>query len=163
MGAPTPIPAPARLPPAPEPWVAAYVGLPYRERGRTPRGVDCWGLLCVVEAEQFGVVLPGFEGLGYRDFGPGGAQGGNRAARNEALAGFMAAHMAGWREIAERDVVAGDAILLRQLGHPVHCGVVVAWSWFLHIEEGVDAACEEWTGIKWRNRVVAFYRWEGAA
>lgn len=148
------------LPPAPEPWVADYVGTPYDERGRTRNGVDCWGLLCVVKAERFGVMLPAFEGLGYHDFAPGS---GDRAARNEALAAFMASHMAGWRAVREADLIAGDAILLRQLGHPVHCGVVVARGWFLHIEEGIDAACEEWIGIKWRNRVVGFYRWEGAA
>ena len=26
-------------------WVRDYVGIPFRERGRTPEGADCWGLV----------------------------------------------------------------------------------------------------------------------
>lgn len=39
-------------------WLNKYVGLPYREGGRDERGVDCYGLLKLVYAKEYGEELP---------------------------------------------------------------------------------------------------------
>ena len=39
-------------------WVNNYVGLHYEVGGRTKSGVDCYGLLCLVYREKFGIELP---------------------------------------------------------------------------------------------------------
>lgn len=146
-------------------WGADYIGLPYDDRGRIRSGIDCWGLLCLVSLERLGIVLPAFDGLGYRDFAPGESE----RARAVALARYMAEHMRGWQRVPAdpRDPATWpllrecDAIHLTTLGAPIHCGVVLAPPWFLHVEEGIDSCIEDWTGIRTARRVAGFYRWEG--
>ena len=146
-------------------WAGGYIGLPYKDRGRTRDGLDCWGLLCLVSAERAGIALPAFDGLGYRDFAPGQSD----LARARALAAYMAEHMRGWTRLPVRpdDRAAwpllreGDAIHLTTMGAAIHCGAVVAPPWFLHVEEGIDSCVENWTGIRTARRVAGFYRWEG--
>lgn len=147
-------------------WAAEYIGLPYAERGRTRAGLDCWGLLRLVTAERFGIVLPAFDGLGYRDFGADDSL----LARARALAAYMAEHMQPWDRLPVKSderatwmaLREGDAIHLKTAGQPIHCGVVVAAPWFLHIEEGIDSCVEDWTAIRTARRVAGFYRWRGS-
>jgi hypothetical protein len=39
-------------------WAAKYIGLPWASGARGPREMDCWGLLCCVNRDQFGIELP---------------------------------------------------------------------------------------------------------
>lgn len=146
-------------------WAAGYIGLLYKDRGRTRDGLDCWGLLCLVKFEREGIVLPPFDGLGFRDFGPDDKP----LARARALAAYQTEHMRGWMPLPVKAddratwplLREGDAIHLTTMGAPIHCGVVVAPPWFLHVEEGIDSCVEDWTAIRTARRVAGFYRWEG--
>lgn len=44
-------------------WVAYYLGLPYKKKGMDRAGLDDWGLLRMIQAEQFGRALPSYMGL----------------------------------------------------------------------------------------------------
>lgn len=44
-------------------WAAQYIGFPYLEGGRGAGGVDCWGLLCLVYAQEFHTILPLIPGV----------------------------------------------------------------------------------------------------
>ena len=44
-------------------WAAKYIGLPYAPNGRSKAGVDCWGLLVLVYAAEWGIVLPDIPGI----------------------------------------------------------------------------------------------------
>lgn len=44
-------------------WILNYLRLPYAPGGRDHRGVDCWGLLRLVYAEQLGIELPLLPGI----------------------------------------------------------------------------------------------------
>jgi hypothetical protein len=42
--------------------VRAYVGIPFRERGRDHNGCDCWGLVAWCSASAFSLELPSLDG-----------------------------------------------------------------------------------------------------
>ena len=39
-------------------WLNRYVGIPYKPGGRTREGVDCYGLLVLLFANEYGINLP---------------------------------------------------------------------------------------------------------
>ena len=134
-------------------WVNAYVGLPFRAHGRDRDGVDCWGLVRLVLADQFGTRLPSYAG-GYAS-----------VEDAEDIGRLIRGEMGPWREIVPGQEQAGDVVLMRLMNQPMHVGVVVAPSseggWMLHIEDGIDACLEPYDGAKWRRRVLGLYRHGG--
>lgn len=40
------------------PWAKEFLGIPYRNMGRTRKGADCWGLIVIFYEEYYGVSLP---------------------------------------------------------------------------------------------------------
>lgn len=130
-------------------WAADYIGIPYLSGGRDRSGVDCWGLIRLVWAEQFGHELPRYEGADYS--GPDSAAG---------IAGDAQAYAAGFRPVEPGQEQAGDGILLRLMARPIHVGLVIAAGRMLHIEEGAGSVIEPYTSIRWAKRVQGFYRHE---
>jgi cell wall-associated NlpC family hydrolase len=146
---------------APPVWVAQYIGLPWRKLGRAAfdwrhrrfhpesAGVDCWGLVRLVLKEEFGIEVPEYAGTGLYD----------TAAERAELGQIISGGRGPWREVTRGHEEPGDGILLRMLGHPIHCGLVAAVGWMLHIEEGIDSCLERYDGLKWARRIEGFYRW----
>jgi cell wall-associated NlpC family hydrolase len=48
-------------------WAAKYVGLKHEVGGRGPTAWDCWGLLLLVYANEFGITLPDLPGIAAAD------------------------------------------------------------------------------------------------
>jgi cell wall-associated NlpC family hydrolase len=130
-------------------WLAQYVGIPYATGGRDrAQGLDCWGLVCLVWRERFGLEEP-----------PWAAPAWAGKADNLAVAGFIAQE----RERAYDPVEAGqerlgDAVLIRMRGHPLHVGLVVAPGRMLHTHERTMSCIDTYTGLEWSKRVLGFYR-----
>jgi lipoprotein Spr len=131
-------------------WANAYVGIPFAPHGRTREGCDCWGLVRLVLADRFGVLLPefhGYEGAGDRDGIP--------ALLNEGKAMFMPVPMHQER--------AGDVVLALVNGAPMHVGVVVEPGVMLHVVKGADACIEDYRRPAWSSRIEGIYRHEAMA
>lgn len=100
-------------------WAAPYIGLPYRDRGRSRDGADCWGGVRLVYREVFGIDLPDYADA--------------YTTADDALG--VAAAVAhgletGWERVqAPR---AGDLLILRIGGRPWHCAILVSPERFLH-------------------------------
>lgn len=132
-------------------WAGAYVGVPYRDRGRSRAGWDCYGLVWVIAREQFGVALPDYR---YR----------SAADLADVRALVAGARTAGpWRPVTEADVRAGDIAVLRSWdGSPVHVGMMLAPGWMLHVHAGIDTVIcnlgRRFLGLRWRDRLDAIGR-----
>lgn len=159
--------SPLHEPPA---WAAEYVGLKWKNGGRTRDGLDCWGLARLVAMERFGAALPAYDETAWRSC----EKRDDQVAANADLAAFMRGERAkGWATVWEAAgspegeplgggrVRAGDVVLIRNLGAAIHLGVVVAPGHVLHIEEGTDATCVPYDDGRTERRVIGFYRWEG--
>lgn len=128
-----------------------YVGLPWLDRGRDRNGTDCWGLLGMVYAERFGIVLPSFRD----DY--------QTAADSDAVANLIAGNLSEWTEIAAGAERVGDGLLMSIAGLPRHIGVVVGKGVVLHIERGAGSLIESYHAMRLRRRVAGFYRHEKMA
>lgn len=149
----------------PDGW-AAWIGLPYLKGGRpqslaeAARGVDCIGLFLLGVREKFGASLPDYDGPLWGD---------DADALLTAAAAFAARFRvvqtgAEWRAGVSRER-AGDAVLIRIKGAPIHIGLIVAPPFMLHIDSDLTIAgsvIEDYRERIWRSRVHAFYRAEPA-
>jgi cell wall-associated NlpC family hydrolase len=90
-------------------WIVKYIGLPYVEGGRDWRGVDCWGLLCLIYKQELGIDLPAL---------PGVVQGKPLAISRE-----IEERSKDWVEVPKPD--DGDAVAMGMKEAPHHVGVWV--------------------------------------
>ena len=126
-------------------WTDDYVGIPFVSRGRGRAGADCWGLVRLVYAEQYGIDLPSLADV-YAE-----------AADTAQAAGALAAHREGWRQVDEPR--EGDVVLLRVDGAESHVGVWLDGSRMLHAREGHAACVERLDAGAWRHRVCGVFRY----
>lgn len=133
-------------------WIADYMAIPFVEGGRDRDGADCYGLVCLVLEEQFGVSIP-------RESAGAWTGDLDKGARAD-LAARVQATLADWREIPRGAIAPGDVLLLRFDGRPLHVGVALdGEGLFFHTELDVGPHCDDWNGARWSRRVLGFYRW----
>jgi hypothetical protein len=125
---------------------ADYIGIPYQERGRTREGCDCWGLVRLVFAEQYGIELPSYD----YDGDP----------RRQAALIAEHAKDGTWQE--QTEPVAGDVLVLRQLRVAGHVAVCDG-DGFLHCEEGIGVVRQSLDDRRWRQRIVGIFRHKALA
>ncbi|MFN7019893.1 MAG: host specificity factor TipJ family phage tail protein [Phycisphaerales bacterium] len=163
-------------------WVVDYLDIPFAQGGRDRHtGVDCWGLVRIVQAERFGVSLPDHHDA---YVAPGEARG--LTAR---IAEVMGAEMAGgsWSEVrgpgpggAEMiaspsggrqfakgywgvpgDARVGDVAVFRRGRDPWHVGLLVARGRMLHAIDGRPSCIERLDGPRWAARLDRVLRYAG--
>jgi hypothetical protein len=127
-------------------WYNKYVGIPYTELGRDKTGVDCWGLARLVYREEFGTELPDFSEL-Y-----------TTTSDQDLTSSLIEQYRDGWELV--QDMVPGDLVCFRILGHISHIGIYVGDSKFIHAREGIDqVVVESLNSTQWQHRVAGFYRY----
>ncbi len=121
-----------------------YIGLPFKDHGRDRCGVDCWGLVRLVLAEQCDIQLGDYL---YRD---------TRDQINIPAA--FAQGALEWQPVAVGQ--PGDLVLLRVGSRPMHVGLVVEEGLMLHVQSGVNGSLiEHYNGPKWGGRIEGIYRY----
>lgn len=123
-----------------------YMDTPFVERGRDTDGVDCWGLVRLVLAREFGVDVPSY------------ADGYERTGEREKISGLVEQERGDWFSVAPCDVRPGDVVLLAITGYPCHVGIVIGGGLMLNARSGVGVAVEEYMRPYWRRRLRGFYR-----
>jgi len=119
-----------------------YIGIPFSWHGRDWTGVDCYGILCLVFDVARGIILPDY---GYLD------------APNLTPLFSAGLHESCWRRVDKPTTF--DAVLFSINGQPLHCGVMVDDTRFLHARAGVNSCIQRVDGMAWRNRILGFYRY----
>lgn len=133
----------------PPAWCGKYIGLPYEDKGRGPRGFDCWGLVRHILSEQFGITtLPDYVDS-YT----------SASDRNSVTSAVSTGLAQGWTKVAEP--VPGAIVILLVAGRPWHCGLVVNKDWMVHTLKGIDVCIERFDSMAWRNRIEGFYQYVG--
>jgi cell wall-associated NlpC family hydrolase len=131
-------------------WVAPFVDIPWKVKGRTYEGCDCWGLLRLVMQEHYHVTLPSYSEA-YPDLEDG--EWISALLRHGIPAG-------GWTKV--ENPREGDGIVLRVLGAiELHVGVVIAPDQFLHtFPTYAGSVVARFDHPFWSHpgRVLGFYR-----
>lgn len=130
-------------------WASNYVGIPYRDRGRDRDGVDCWGLVRLVYADRFGVILPDYLG----DY--------VTAENSTEIAPIVAVEAASKRWAQAGAPRVGDVGVFRILGAEGHVGVYVGDSRMIHSLAGVGSVEERVDSPLWIPRLAGWYRYAG--
>src|SRR4051812_23945183 len=94
-------------------WAGRYIGLPFTGHGRTRAGLDCWGLVRLVMAEQFNIAVPSYD-WAYE-----------RTSQVEKIAAHIENVTQGWKSIPKEEECCGDVIVLLVRGRPMHVGIVL--------------------------------------
>jgi len=126
-------------------WSAAYVGVPWVARGRDRDGLDCYGLVRLVFAEQRGVELPEYEGY--------------VSARERAEIAAMIEGAAGsvdWRKIDRAE--AFDVAVFRTGRLASHVGVMIDARRMLHVADGREAEISRIDIGQWSTRLIGIFR-----
>lgn len=126
-------------------WAGCYIGLPFRELGRDRKGLDCWGLVRLVLAEQFSIPLPSYAGA-YAN-----------TLEEQAIAHLIDRESRDWQNLDLGCEKAGDVIVLRMRGVPMHVGLVLGDQCMLHIEQGINSAIEKYNSGRWQQRICGLY------
>ncbi len=129
-------------------WAGHYIGLPFQGHGRDRSGLDCWGLVRLVMAEQFNIALPSHT----HEY--------QRTTQAEKISALIEREAQKWKIIPAGRELCGDVIVLRVRGKPMHVGMVLGDQQMLHIEQGIDSVIERYSGPHWAERVAGFYRYK---
>ena len=131
-------------------WLNIYKNIPYKSKGRTLEGVDCYGIVRMIFAERFGIMLPSYSD-NYTD-----------ASDTLSTSGAILEHLdtdPHWVSVRQKDAYRGDVVLLTIHGTPMHMGLVVSTTMMLHTLKGHNSCLESWNGVRWASRIYGFYRY----
>lgn len=129
-------------------WAGHYIGLPFKERGRNIKGLDCWGLVRLALMEQFDIYPPSY------------ISSYSSTINQDQIGALVRRETLDWKHIKPNEEMCGDIVILRMRGAPMHVGLVLGDKSMLHIERGINSVIERYNALRWKNRVVGFFRYK---
>lgn len=128
-------------------WIDKYVNIPYKLHSRTMEYCDCYGLAWLIYKNEFGIELPKFDELYSEN------------SDNEEILKLFESQVENWKKVSFPNI--GDLIYLRSSVFKKHVGVFVGNNKFLHnTHKGATSTIADLKSIKWRNRIIGYYRYE---
>lgn len=136
-------------------WAAQYLNIPFRPKGRTREGVDCYGLVRLIYQEQLNIELPSYTEE-YETIH-------DKFEIECLLRGEVGTR---WKEIPLVSAKEFDGIIFNIVGHPTHFGLIVNAPRFIHAmrnegqENGGRVTTNLFDSILWRQRIVSAVRYQ---
>lgn len=128
-------------------WSNEFIKIPFQEHGRSEKGADCWGLICVVFLKKLGISLPSL--LNYKD-----------CKDRMMIPLIIMKEASNWYEVQQGEEKPYDVLVFKILGVPMHVGLVVSKGIMLHCEKGSGTYITEYyREIDWFKRLVGIYRY----
>jgi len=122
-----------------------YVGIPYKNKGRTYEGVDCWGLVRIVYKDEYDVHLLSFSS----DY--------ENATDGEAVKEVVRKGKALFEYTEKCIPEYGDIGVFNMMGNPCHVGIYIGKNKILHVLKGTNSVCENLSSIRLKNRLEGWY------
>lgn len=130
-------------------WVVKYLGIPWRDHGRSHTGCDCWGLVRLVLEIEARRTLPSFEGL---------------YDTADSVEELDALFDQAWPLPGIVPVTGNpqefDILLFRVCGSSCHVAVALGDGRFLHVRPDCYPAVESLANPMWKPRLMGVYRHE---
>lgn len=124
-----------------------YIRIPFKEHGRTRDGADCWGLACIIYAEQLGIELPALTGY-------------EHTKDKARISTIIKSESISWDFIKPGDEKPFDIAVFKMLGQPMHVGVVVKPGLMIHCERGSGVYITYYyKENQWDRRLEGFFRY----
>lgn len=128
----------------------SYIGLPYKDGGRDRKGIDCWGLVCLVHLEEAKIELPSYGWISAENL-----LGIARQMKKDV-------QMDPWRDVAAAPRRRFDVVVMRTLAEvsrvPVHVGIMLNDKMMLHTVKPVDSHQLPLNHPSVRTRIIGYYR-----
>ena len=125
-------------------WANNYIGIPFKYKGRTTDGIDCWGLVRLIYSNEYNITLPSFSSdYSENDY--------------DRISELIVQYKEGWEPIEKP--VEGSLVLFRIMGAETHVGIAVSDTHFVHAREGYDSAIESFSSPSWSKRVVGHFKY----
>lgn len=122
-----------------------YLGIPFKDFGRTKEGLDCWGLCVLIAKEKFNYTLPPLE----KHY---------TSATDGISVDMLVQHekLTGWEKV--KRYKAGDIVVFSVAGFACHVGTYIGNNQFIHILHGSEVTIERLDAILWAKRLEGVYR-----
>lgn len=128
------------------PWVQDYIGIPFVSGGRDRTGLDCYGLVRLILAEQYGYQLPILSGL-YT----------NALSLAETCTLFQnQVPILTAEKLKEPETAAVALIQMRQL--PCHLGLYCGDNSIIHSKYSLGAVIERVDSRVFPGKIMGWYR-----
>ncbi len=124
-----------------------YVGIAQRDHGREWTGCDCWGLACLVYADELGIELPSYTGIHPSDI--------ERAEIDHVMDTEAAAKRWGEVEHSKRY----DLLLFRMGPYRCHVAIAIDARRMLHVHT-ISSKIVPQSDPAWAKRLIGIYRHE---
>lgn len=127
-------------------WLNQYIGVPYRSRGRSFRGADCFGIMALIYQHELGIKIPEFNYTSAKDV--------------RGNAPIISREKRCWNQVSESEISAFDVVLFNITGVEAHIGVLVdsTKKLVIHTLAEHDSALIRLDSAQWNRRVAGFYR-----
>jgi len=124
-----------------------YIGIPYKDKGRTFNGCDCYGLLMLWYKNELSIDIP--------DVNVSASQ------PRRSLAKYLEEISKHWKEVKTPTKNCGVAMCLNE-EHPslvTHFGVMIDEKRMLHTYENTNSHIIDIDHPTVKNQIKGFYKW----